>query len=144
MPTRTVRKTKKEVLAEFRTVEILEAARRVFARQGFYDTTMEDIAEEAGVSKGTIYIYYPSKNDIYRAAIVDGLLALHAKLKTELATPGAIEEKIHHYIAAKASYFHQNRDFFKIYFSELGNSFCHPVHMQKEIKDLYKKQTTIL
>lgn len=48
-----------------RREQILAAARRVFARKGFVGTTIGDIAGEAGVAPGTIYLYFPSKNDVF-------------------------------------------------------------------------------
>ena len=62
-------KSKKEVVTEFRTAELLEAARRVFAEKGFHEATVDDVAEEAGVAKGTVYLYYRSKRDLYWAAL---------------------------------------------------------------------------
>ena len=44
--------------------QILEAAVRVFARQGFYQSTIAQIAKEAGVADGTIYLYFKNKDDI--------------------------------------------------------------------------------
>jgi AcrR family transcriptional regulator len=52
------RKTKQEMVAEFRVTEILDAARKVFAQKGFAETTVDQIAEEAGVAKGTVYLYF--------------------------------------------------------------------------------------
>jgi AcrR family transcriptional regulator len=52
---------------ELRRAHILQAALRCFARTGFYATTMDDVAAEAGVSKGTPYLYFNSKADLYRA-----------------------------------------------------------------------------
>ena len=43
---------------------ILEAAMKVFARQGFYQSTVAQIAKEAGVADGTIYLYFKNKDDI--------------------------------------------------------------------------------
>lgn len=43
---------------------ILEAAVKVFARQGFHQSTVAQIAKEAGVADGTIYLYFKNKNDI--------------------------------------------------------------------------------
>jgi len=45
----------------------MQAALRCFARTGFYATTMDDVAAEAGVSKGTPYLYFNSKAELYRA-----------------------------------------------------------------------------
>jgi AcrR family transcriptional regulator len=50
-----------------RKEEILDAARRVFAERGFRGTTIADIAEEAGIALGTIYLYFPSKDEVFAA-----------------------------------------------------------------------------
>lgn len=138
------RKTKKEVVSEFRTGEILEAARAVFAGKGFYAATVDAIAAEAGLSKGTVYLYYSSKNDIYWAALKHGVRELHETLRKEMAAGGTVKEKVHRFIAVKIRYFDENRDFFKIYLSEFGNAFCHPARLQKEFRDLYRTQAGIL
>ena len=54
----------KPSVKEERTQEIVEAAMKVFAREGFHHATMDHIAEETGVSKGTLYLYFPSKDEI--------------------------------------------------------------------------------
>ncbi len=52
-----------------RPTEIADAALEVFARGGFTAARMDDIARKAGVSKGTIYLYYPSKEDLLVASV---------------------------------------------------------------------------
>lgn len=49
--------------------EILAAALSVFAERGFAGARLEEIAARAGVSKGAIYLYFPTKEDIFRAAV---------------------------------------------------------------------------
>jgi AcrR family transcriptional regulator len=56
-----------ESYLEARRNEILDAALVSFARDGFVEATIEDIAREAGVSHGAIYRYFPSKDDIVEA-----------------------------------------------------------------------------
>ena len=46
--------------------KIIEAARKVFAQKGYHDTTMDDIAKEIGVSKGALYSYFKSKEDLLK------------------------------------------------------------------------------
>jgi len=46
---------------------ILEAANKVFAEKGYHEATMDDIAKRLGVSKGAIYLYFPSKEDLFEA-----------------------------------------------------------------------------
>ena len=65
--TRSTR-TKEQVVKGFRTEEILEAARRVIASDGLADASMERIAGAAGISKGTIYLYFDSKETLLARA----------------------------------------------------------------------------
>lgn len=58
-------------LADQRSAEILESARRAFAEKGFDGASMQDIARKAGMSVGNFYRYFPSK-----AGIVEALIAL--------------------------------------------------------------------
>lgn len=51
--------------------EILEAATKVFAEKGYDRTRMADIAEQAGITKGTIYLYFTNKEDVFRAITVE-------------------------------------------------------------------------
>ena len=73
---------------------ILDAARAVFFARGLDQTTIDDVAEQAEVSKGTIYLYFQSKEELYISVFMDGLdiLAgqLHA-LRTEFAERQADE-----------------------------------------------------
>jgi AcrR family transcriptional regulator len=138
-------KTKKDVVAEFRTSGILEAARKVFADRGFHEATVEDIAEAAGVAKGTVYLYYESKRDIYFAALKFGIAQMYSSLLQELKKVSTPEEKLKALIAAKLVYFDENRDFFKIYYSELGNiPSAHPGGIDSEFKALYQEQARLV
>jgi AcrR family transcriptional regulator len=55
--------------SESRRAQILEAALRVFVRDGFHSAPVEAIAREAGLAKGTIYLYFPTKEAVLQAAI---------------------------------------------------------------------------
>ena len=61
--------TKKEIVTEFRTREILAAARRLMQSRGVEAVTMEEIAAAAGVAKGTVYLYFQGKEDLIQALI---------------------------------------------------------------------------
>ena len=68
---------------------ILAAARRLLVKRGFQDIVLDDIAHEAGVAKGTLFLHFKSKEEMFTAAfadLVDGLgLELEALTKTGLA-----------------------------------------------------------
>ena len=137
-------KTKQEVLSEFRSSEILEAARRVFARKGFDQATVEEIAEAAEVAKGTVYLYFDSKRAIYLAALRQGIEALYERTKEEIAKPTSARERLRVFIEVRLHYFDANRDFFKIYYSELANIFSFPSQLDPSLQAFYNRQAKIL
>lgn len=55
--------------SEARPGEIVEAALELFVEKGFAGAKMDDIAKRAGVTKGTVYLYFPSKEDLFRAVV---------------------------------------------------------------------------
>ncbi len=59
-----------------RPEELVEAALAVFGEQGFRHTTLEEVAARAGVSKGTVYLYFTSKDDLFRAVVKHKVTAL--------------------------------------------------------------------
>jgi AcrR family transcriptional regulator len=142
--TTAIIRTKKDVVTAFRTAGILEAARRVFATKGFSQATVDDIASAAGVAKGTVYLYYESKRDIYFAALKFGIEQMYSKLDEELKKVSTPEEKLRTLIGVKLAYFDDNRDFFKIYYSELGNICIHPGTIDSEFKAMYLEQAKVV
>ncbi|WP_262287145.1 TetR/AcrR family transcriptional regulator [Micromonospora sp. MA102] len=66
-----------------RRQQILDAARRCFRRDGFHNTSMQDVIREAGLSVGAVYRYFPSKNDLITAiaqSVIGGADGLFAEL----------------------------------------------------------------
>lgn len=75
---------------------IVEVAERIFAEQGFSNAKMQDIASEAGISLGRLYLSYPSKNDLYRGVLIardnQMLNAVLARGQDSLQAPTCVEE----------------------------------------------------
>ncbi len=63
---------------EARPQELLDAALALFAEKGFAAARSEEVAQRAGVSKGTLYLYYPSKEDLFKAVVRQNLSSLIA------------------------------------------------------------------
>jgi len=137
-------KTKREVVTEFRHAEILEAARRVFAQKGYSGTSVEDIARAAGLAKGTLYLYYPSKREIYWAALKSGLSELADSLRRRVADARTAQAKVRTFMETKIFYFDNNRDFFKLYYAESGNVVRHPAYPAEIFEGLYRQQLDLL
>lgn len=126
-------------MSEFRSGEILDAARKVFALKGFNLATMEDVAEEAGLAKGTLYLYFRSKREMFVETLRSGILDLHERTCSRMQEAGTAAEKIRAFLDIRIRYFDDNRDFFKIYFSEFD-----PLRVRDEFRDLYVRQARIL
>lgn len=70
--------------------EVQRAAKEIFFQKGYYHATVEEIAGQAGVSKGTIYLYFKNKDDLYLSLMIPvleeinrGLRGLREKLERE-------------------------------------------------------------
>jgi AcrR family transcriptional regulator len=59
---------------ESRPAELLDAALDLFVERGYSATRLDDVAARAGVSKGTLYLYYESKEDLFKAVVREGLV----------------------------------------------------------------------
>jgi len=71
--------------------QIVEAAVRVFARNGYYNSRVSDIAREAGVASGTIYLYFKTKDAILVTLFREKMAAWVAHVRAELVgEPGAV------------------------------------------------------
>lgn len=75
--------TRDDVVKEFRVRALLEATRRVIGRHGFQGATIDRVAEEAGVAKGTIYLYFANKEDLLHAAVLQGLREMVRQIKED-------------------------------------------------------------
>src|ERR1700676_1457879 len=76
---------KDESLPERRREEILDVAAKVFAECGYPNTDMDFVAKALRVGKGTIYRYFPSKQELFLAAVDRGLRRLHETIETACA-----------------------------------------------------------
>lgn len=79
---------------ESRPAELLSAALEIFVEKGYAATRLDDVAGRAGVSKGTLYLYYPSKEELFKAvvreAIVTKIDAYRREVETSQAASGEL------------------------------------------------------
>lgn len=71
---------------------LLDAARDVVMRFGYRKTTLEDIADQAGVSRATLYYYFPNKEEVFRALIAREIESFQ-QILAEAVDPGAPPEE---------------------------------------------------
>ena len=103
--------SKAAVVSDFRRRQILNAARNAFARHGLTGTTVHQIARGADLAKGTVYLYFPSKDEILRALLDDAVAELYRDTVPLLAEPGTVEEKLRRFLDATLAFFDRHRDF---------------------------------
>jgi len=78
---------------------ILDAAVRVFAEEGFYNSKVSQIAEAAGVADGTIYLYFKSKDDLLISLFEDRMDSVNAQLRETLSRPGTALDRLRQVVA---------------------------------------------
>lgn len=107
---------------------ILAAARRLLVKQGFQDIVLDDVAKEAGVAKGTLFLHYKDKADLFEAAFGDLVESLGEEL--EALTKVGVEGKDLLLATARVILIHfdHNRDFMAQFsngrFTNCGKSSC--------------------
>lgn len=84
----------KSELTETRRGQILEAATSVFARFGVHSARMDDIAEEAGLSKGAVYWYFKSKDEIIKSILEMYLNRELQGLHDLVGRSGSVEDRL--------------------------------------------------
>src|SRR5260370_39388722 len=112
------RKTRKDLLSEWRHGEVLQAARRIFARLGYAAANVEDIAREAGMAKGTIYLYFKSKEEVFAAVLARDLECLTDQTIEGMSAAKTFADKLTVFLNLRLAYLQHNRDFLSIYFAE--------------------------
>ena len=88
---------KRERRKEARPGELLVAALDLFVEIGFAATRMEEVAARAGVSKGTVFLYFPSKEELFKAVVRENISGRFEEWNAEfLAYEGSSADMLHH------------------------------------------------
>ena len=105
--------------------QIVEAAIRVFARNGYYNSRVSDIAREAGIASGTIYLYFRTKEEILVTLFREQMASFVAHLRREIAGEPDAVAKIRRLVALHFSVLEQNPALAEVVQVELrqGNKF---------------------
>jgi len=109
-------KERKEREREARRNDILEAAKTVFFERGFNGTTMDQIAEAAELSKGSLYLHFPSKEELYVSILVEGLDLLQKRFERAVEGQKGWEDKLRQIGRAYLNFYEENRKYFQILF----------------------------
>lgn len=108
--------------------EIADAAVNVFAEHGFSQTSVQQIADAAGISKGSIYVYFDSKIDVLDRVFRDFRAALHDAFDRALDRPEAPLEKFDTLLTELVGLVRENRPTLKVLF----DFWSHSLHTDDE------------
>src|SRR5271157_5134756 len=90
-----------------RLIQILSEACRLFATRGFDGTSMRDIAAECGVSKPTLYHYFPDKDSILRPLVMGVTRSLYERVAASIQETDPPREKLRTFMVETARFFHK-------------------------------------
>jgi AcrR family transcriptional regulator len=124
-----------------RRKEVMDAAERVFSRQGFFRARMRDIASEAEFAIGTIYKFFKGKVDLYSAVVERNLQQLWERVKEATEKVSSTGEKLNCLIESQLDYFAEKREFLRIYLSSVVSSVSLPApgELQRRLRRLYQR-----
>ncbi len=99
-----------------RREQLLASAQQVFVSNGYHAAAMDEIAENAGVSKPVLYQHFPSKLDLYLALLDEGAERLVDTVREALASTNDNKQRVHATIAAYYEFVANNGGVFRLVF----------------------------
>jgi AcrR family transcriptional regulator len=120
-----------------RRQDIIEAARKVFSKKGFINATIDEIAEEAELSKGTIYTYFTNKDELFVRNMLAGIDDLVKRLSSVAKLSMEPEEKLDLIATTYHEFYREQSDYFRmfmyLFYDEIRGTL--PAELVKEIND---------
>jgi AcrR family transcriptional regulator len=124
---------------EQRRSAILRSARREFFEKGFRAVTVDSIARRAELSKGAIYLYFKSKEEIYAQILLRDIDKFHDRVETLLDTVKSASDNLRNFAEVYASFFISDRELFRIFMNFMIQH--NPVNFTPNINDHIVKST---
>ncbi|MEW5871193.1 MAG: TetR/AcrR family transcriptional regulator [Chloroflexota bacterium] len=115
----------KELSEEMRAhsrAALIAAARKCFATSGYFNVRIADVAQQAGMSQGSIYWYFASKEDLLKAVLTEAFESLGAVMGEAAASPGDARQKLDHLLSGLLQYAQEGSQFTSIMISLMGHT----------------------
>jgi AcrR family transcriptional regulator len=97
---------------------ILAAGLRLFANQTYQAVTMDRVAETAGVAKGTLYLYFPSKEALYLGILSDGLETISKRYQAKMDMRQDVATRLRNAIDVTIQFYDERRDLLRLIATE--------------------------
>ncbi len=116
---------------------LLESAKILFSQKGYYATSVEDIVESAGLSKGAFYFYFKSKEELFKSLVEEMHLNIAKRLENFLERDLPLEDALIEYAKVFLEDIYQNRHIAQIFLFQL-------VGTNEEFRKLYYTKVSCL
>jgi AcrR family transcriptional regulator len=116
--------------------QIIAASRQIFSRFGFKKTTMDEIAQSVNKGKSSIYYYYASKEDIYKAVIEKEASIIRDELTNAIRQATDPVEKLKTYVRVRMRTFHDMANFYEA----IKNEFLTHLDFVNKVREKYDKE----
>lgn len=97
-----------------RRMEIMQIAAQLFSEKSYHDVTMDEVAAKVGVAKGTIYLYFESKEKLYLEILEHGFEGIESIIEKEIAKNDPAPEKLKKVLKLIFRFYRQNLDVLRI------------------------------
>jgi AcrR family transcriptional regulator len=109
--------SKQKVVTELRRSEILSAATKTFGNKGFDATLMDEIAKAAGLAKGTLYLYFKSKDEIYQAVVRQALAEVDELTRQHVETAPDFAGRYAAFIRVRIAFWQDHHSLYRVILS---------------------------
>jgi AcrR family transcriptional regulator len=133
----------RQTLTDLRRGEIIAAALKVFAKKGFNEARAEDVAAQAHIAKGTLYLYFDSKEAIYEAALKHAMTALGVAVAARVGAAVTIEERVRAWVGARIDFWGSQGDLYRMILT-LGREKKHRRHTATLLRESVESFTGVL
>lgn len=97
-----------------RKKKIIQVATQLFSEKSYHDVTIDEVAAKAGIAKGTIYIYFESKEKLYLGILENGFESIESLIEKEVAKTDPASEKLRKVLRLIFGFYRQNLDVLRI------------------------------
>lgn len=119
-----------------RSKQITTKTAELFAKKGYHSVTMEEVAQKVGIAKGTVYLYFESKENLYLEILEQAFEELEGLMQLEIDKTAPANEKLSEVLKVVFAYFRDNLDILKI----LTRDETHLIREHSEFTEQWKNR----
>lgn len=105
---------KKKLMVSYAKQEIIDAVIKIIDQKGVKKLTMNEVARQVGIAKGTLYIYFDNKDDLLNSAIETSLEPLTMGVEEIIDSDLSPDEKLEKIVEFQLSFFEEHKNYFRV------------------------------